>query len=334
MAAEDGQRERPESILVVSLDNLGDLVFASALLSPLREHFPAAQIAVWCKEYSSGLVPLLPAIDATYSSDPFWDRAPGREKGSARRFLSVAAAVRRGRFDTAILCFAPWRTAAVVAVTGIPARIGLERRRNRRWLTETLPAEDRGKPVVEEVMRLLDPLGIRDVSPRYQLDASHLTNELATVAHSMNNDVYVVLHPFAGRDDRCVMLDEWVCVANELSLLGMSILWIGTRSELERLRQLADARQHWRYSDILFNGDLMMTSVAMSRAKLFIGHDSGPMHIAAALGVPTVGVFAPGEPDRTFPQGNGPWRIISRASPLDITARDILDEASALLVPA
>lgn len=331
MAAEDGQREEPESILVVSLDNLGDLVFASALLPPLRERFPAAHIAVWCKEYSSGLVPLLPAVDATYSADPFWDRAPGRQKGSARGFLSAAAKVRRARFDAAILCFAPWRTAAAVAATGIPVRIGLKRRRNHRWLTETLPAEDRGRPVVEEVMRLLEPLGIRGIQPRYQLDASHLTNELAKVSNSINNNDYVALHPFAGSENRCVALDEWVSVANELSLLGMSILWVGTSTELERLRERADARREWLYSDILFNADLTLNSVAMSRAKLFVGHDSGPMHIAAALGVPTVGVFAPGESKRTFPQGTGPWRIVSRASPREITARDILDEARALI---
>lgn len=332
MAAEEGQRERPQSILVVSLDNLGDLVFASALLSPLREHFPAAHIAVWCKEYSSGLAPLLPSVDAIYSADPFWDRSPGREKGQVRTFLSVAVSVRRARFDTAILCFAPWRTAAAVAATGIPVRIGLERRKNRRWLTETLPAENRRKAVVGEVMQLLEPLGIRGGPQRYRLDASHLTKELTTVMNSIAGDDYVVLHPFAGSEDRCVALGEWVAVANELSSLLVSILWIGTSSELERLRQHAETREEWQYSDILFSGDLTLTSVAISRATLFIGHDSGPMHIAAALGVPTLGVFAPGEPKRTFPQGSGRWRIISRESPAAITARDILDEARALLL--
>ena len=331
MAAEDGQRERPQSILVVALDNLGDLVFASALLSPLREQFPAAHIAVWCKEYSSGLAPLLPTVDAVYSADPFWDRAPGRGKGSVRRFLSVAAAVRRAKFDTAILCFAPWRTAAAIAATGIPVRIGLARHRNRRWLTQTLPAEDRAKPVVQEIMRLVEPLGIRGAAPRYRLDASHLTTELATVNKSMSNDGYVVLHPFAAKNDRCVALDEWVRVANELSSWGMLILWIGNSRELERLRERGDARQEWRYSDTLFKGELTLASVAIGNAKLFVGHDSGPMHIAAALGVPTLGVFAPGEPKRTFPQGSGQWRMVSRASPIEITARDILDEARTLL---
>jgi ADP-heptose:LPS heptosyltransferase len=333
MAAEDGQRERPKSILVVSLDNLGDLVFASVLLSPLREHFPAARIAIWCKDYSSSLTRLLPAVDEVYSADPFWDRAPGGEKGSFRRFLSVAAAVRGARFETAILCFAPWRTAAAVAATGIPVRIGLERRKNRRWLTETLPAEDRGKPVLKEATRLLEPLGITTVLPRYVLNVTHLTNELAKVTNSLRSKRYAALHPFAGSESRCVNLDEWVRVSTELSSIGMDILWIGTTGELERLRRRADVHQDWRYSDVLFNGDLTMVSVAISKARLFIGHDSGPMHIAAALGVPTIGVFAPGEPARTFPQGAGPWRIISRASPDEITARDILDEARALLAP-
>lgn len=181
-------------------------------------------------------------------------------------------------------------------------------------------------------MRLLEPLGIQGVPQRYRLDASHLTNELATVAISISGEDYVVLHPFAGSEDRCVALDEWVTVANELSSLLVSILWIGTSREMERLRQRADTHEEWQYSDVLFNGDLTLTSVAISRAILFIGHDSGPMHIAAALGVPTVGVFAPGEAERTFPQGSGQWRIISRESPIAITARDILEEARALLL--
>ena len=332
MAAERGQRERPGSILVVSLDNLGDLVFASALFSPLREHFPGSRIAVWCKEYSSGLIPLL-SVDETYSSDPFWDRAPGANKGSLRRFLSVAVAIRRAQFDMAILCFAPWRTAAAVAATGIPVRIGFERRRNQKWLTEILPAENRGTPVLEEVARLLQPLGIRTAPLRYHLEVSHLTNELAAATKFMGGQPYVALHPFAGSESRCVKLDEWIRVATELSSLGMTTLWIGTELELDRLRRQGDPPDYWRYSDALSGGSLTMVSVAISRAQLFLGHDSGPMHIAAALGVPTVGVFAPGEPQRTFPQGTGRWRIISRSSPLEITSGDILAEARALLTP-
>ncbi len=330
MTSQAGQRKKPDRILVVSLDNLGDLVFTSALLPPIREKFPSAHIAVWCKEYAAGLGPLLPEVDSVYSADPFWDRSPGSEKGSHWRFLEVARSIRRARFDTALLCFAPWRTAAAIAATGIPVRIGLERRRNRRWLTETLSPEDRKKPVLVEAARLLGPLGITVGPLRYRLDTSRSSGLLADVGRSLGAGTYVALHPFAGSEARCVAASEWLEIAGELSRRGISVLWIGTSPELERIRRIAKPAATWRYSDTLFDGLLTKTALAIAACKLFIGHDSGPLHIASALGVPTVGVFAPGEPKRTHPQGTAPSRIIARASPSEVSASDILREARAL----
>jgi len=330
MAGEAGQRRKPERILVVSLDNVGDLVFASALVPPIREQLPSAHIAVWCKEYAAGLGPLLPAVDSVYHADPFWDRAPGTGKGSFREFLEVAGSLRRTRFDTAVLCFAPWRTAAAVAALRIPVRIGLERRRNQRWLTHALPPEDRGKPVLVEAARLLGPLGITVSELKYRLDAYRSHVDLNKVRASLGEGDYVALHAFAGSDARCVALNQWVETAGELSRRGMLVLWIGTTVELERIRQLAQPGVSWRYSDTLFGASLTKTALAISLSRLFIGHDSGPLHIASAFGVPAIGVFAPGEPERTCPQGTGPSRIIVRRSPRDIGAADILAEVRAL----
>jgi len=72
------------------------------------------------------------------------------------------------------------------------------------------------------------------------------------------------------------------------------------------------------------------TAAALADAALFVGHDSGPLHVAGALGVPVVGIFAPGEPRRTFPQGVGPSRMLARPSPVGISAADILAEIDAL----
>ncbi|MDP9176439.1 MAG: glycosyltransferase family 9 protein [Gemmatimonadota bacterium] len=330
MAKGAGQRRKPERILVVSLDNLGDLVFASALVPPIRERLPSAHIAVWCKEYAAGLGPLLPEVDSVYHADPFWDRAPGSGKGSFREFLEVAGALRRARFDIAVLCFAPWRTAAAVAAVRIPVRIGLERRRNRRWLTHALSSEDRGKPVLVEAARLLGPLGIAASELKYRLDARRSDVELNDVRVSLGEGNYVALHAFAGSDSRCVALSEWVEIAGDLSQRGMSVLWIGTTVELDRTRQLAPQGANWRYSDALPGASLTKTALAISLSKLFIGHDSGPLHIASAFGVPAIGVFAPGELQRTCPQGTGRSRIIVRQSPRDISASDILAEVRAI----
>ncbi len=312
MGAEEGQPQRSESILVVSLDNLGDLVFVSALFPAIRKQFPSATIGLWCKSYASGLTALIPDLDKVYAADPFWHRSPGRDKGSLWRFIAVAASVRRARFDKAM-------------------RIGFERRRNRRWLTDILPPHDRKRPILEELGRLLEPLAIQTPPLVYRLDASRLNSEHARVSSLMRDRSYVALHPFAGSQSRCVSLEEWISVANGLASSGTQILWIGTSKELAALKQRSDADTSWHYVDDLSHGSLAMVAAAISRAKLFIGHDSGPMHIAAALSVPTLGIFAPGEPARTFPQGPGPWRIIARSSPLEINARDILAESNVLL---
>lgn len=317
---------------MVSLDNLGDLVFASALVPPLRERFPSAHISMWCKDYAAGLGPLLPGVDSVYHADPFWDRAPGTGKGSFREFFEVAGSLRRARFDTAVLCFAPWRTAAAVAALRIPVRIGLERRRNRRWLTHALSPEDRGQPVLVEAARLLGPLGITGGELKYRLDSRRSKVELNDVRASLGEGDYVALHAFAGSDTRCVALSQWVEIAGEVSRRGMSVLWIGTTVELERIRQMGHPEVNWRFSDALFGASLTKTALAISLAKLFIGHDSGPLHIASAFGVPAIGVFAPGEPQRTCPQGTGRSRIIVRRSPRDMSASDILAEVRALEV--
>lgn len=317
-----------DRILLVSLDNLGDLVFASALAPPLRERFPGAALDVWCKEYTADVARLVPGVSDVIASDPFWDVAPGRAKGSRAAFWSALGEVRRRRYDVAVLAAAPWRTAAAVAATRIPRRIGLRRRKNRYFLTDVLPDESSERPVMSELSRLLVPLGIDAAALRYRLDASPLAPRRERLAVAIARP-YAALHPFASKENRCVALPVWIELSRALRERGMSILWIGSPNELNRLRSHS-APAEWRYMDRVGDGTLADTAAALADAALFVGHDSGPLHVAGALGVPVVGIFAPGEPRRTFPQGVGPSRMLARPSPAGIGSAEILAEIEAL----
>jgi ADP-heptose:LPS heptosyltransferase len=319
----------PRRLLLVSLDNLGDLVFASALTPPLHARYPDATITLWCKDYTRDVGALVPYVDRVIASDPYWDRAPGRGRGSVLRFLAAMAQVRHGRFDAAVMAAAPWRTARAVAMCRIPVRVGLGRRKNARWLTHAPGAEEAQRPVLAEEARLLLPFGIEPGPLAYRLDAHRLAPR-PDVERALARRV-AALHPFASKRGRCVPVPVWIAVARMLEGRGFDVLWLGSTAELNEVRAQG-GRARWIYVD-QFGSQLVDTAAAMARAALFIGHDSGPLHVAGAFGVPVVGIFAPGEPERTFPQGTGPWRMIARPSPDGISADEIVGEAMGLVAP-
>jgi ADP-heptose:LPS heptosyltransferase len=325
-----GSRIAPvKRILVASLDNLGDLVFTSALTPLLRDRYPAAEITLWCKRYTAPIGELLPGVDLVEAAEPFWDRAPGGRPGGTLAFVRSVVRLRRRQFDLAVLAAAPWRTAAAVAATGAARRIGLARRKNARWLTDLLPAEDIRKPVLSEMARLLAPLGIEVATPlRYHLDVAPLAARRER-ARALLGARPAALHPFASKRNRCVPLPIWIDVAGDLQRRGYSPFWIGSGAELAEVRGAAGTRM-WTYVDEIGDGTLADSAAAISLAHLFLGHDSGPLHIAGAFGVPVVAVFAPGEPLRTFPQGVGDSRMLARESPVGISAADILSLADEL----
>lgn len=316
-------------LLIVCLDNLGDLVFTSSLAPPLHAHFPDARITLWCKEYAADVAALVPAVDEVVACDPFWDRAPGRAKGSFVRFTRVVRALRRERFDLAVLTSPQWRAAAAVRFTGARVRIGQERHRNRRFLTHTLPAADSGLPVLVDHAHLLAALGVPHEPLRYALDVQRIENERVRIRSAIGAP-FVALHAFASDRQRCVRLAEWITVARELESRGSTIVWVGSRSELDEVRSTAEVSKRACFSGEFTDGTLRETTALLSCAQLFVGHDSGPLHVANACAVPVVGIFAPGQPRRTFPQGTAPSRVLFAASPAEIDAAAMLAEIDAL----
>jgi heptosyltransferase II len=320
----------PRRILIVSLANLGDLVFASALTPPLHRAYPDATIDVWSKRYTADVAALIPHVAQVIAADPFWAVSPNMPRPGVLPFLRSVGRVRGRKYDLAVLSEAPWRAAAATWAARITMRVGHARHRNARFLTQVLPAADVHKPVLQEQARLLSALAIDSPEPRYQLDASRLGDMRDTVARVLPPR-FVALHPFAGARSRCVPLLEWTQIAFALYARRIPVLWVGMPAELDELRK---SYPHPRgfYADEIGNGSLSASAAALSLAAVFVGHDSGPLHVAGAFGVPVVGVFAPGQPDRTFPQGIGPSRMLHRPSPEGITSSMILHEIDALLL--
>ena len=311
----------PRRILVVAMDNLGDLVFTAALPPALRARFPDAEIVMWCKRYTADIARLIPCVDDVIAADPPWAIHPQHGKPSKVAFMQSIAQVRRRGFDLALITNAPWRLALAVRATGIPIRIAPERRHNAHFLTHVVAPDSPDTPVVADHNRLLAPLDAPAMFDRYALDPSKLGSLRDEVAGRLP-ERFVALHPFAAVDRKRIPLATWLEVAHMLHDREIPVVWCGTRAELYELRRADDSVG--TFIDDLGPSSLRLTAAVLSLAQGFMGHDSGPLHVSGAFGVPVVDVFVGGNPARYGPQGIGPSRVLRSATPTDIDAESMV----------
>lgn len=311
-----------ERILLVSLDNLGDLVFASALPPAIKARYPHATIGLWCKEYTEDIAPLFPDVSWTTAADPFWDDAPGRSKGSIGPFLSSILDVKTQHFDVALVASPQWRVAASVALAGIPTRIGQRRNYNGAFLTQVLPPANRQRPVVADLGSLLVPLGVDPTGLTTHLDPTRLEPLRSAYRVRLGKSLVAVINPFVTLSPVGIDWAIWVEVARTLAGRGVSVVWHGTKEQLEKFRrQTPKWEATWWCSDELSDGSLREGAAVLASADVYLGCDSGPLHLSGALGVPTIGVYPNASKlPRFAPQGRGPSQIVSGA----ITAESIM----------
>jgi ADP-heptose:LPS heptosyltransferase len=312
-----------ERILLVSLDNLGDLVFASALPPAIHAQYPQATIGLWCKAYTADIAPLFRDVSWTVAADPFWDDAPGRPKGAVGPFIDAVRRVRQERFNVALIASPQWRVAAAVAAAGVPKRIGQRRNYNRGFLTTVLPAADRQRPVVTDLSSLLEPLGISPVGLTTNLDPDPLSDLVRRYRYNLGALPVAVINPFVTLSPVGIDWAIWIDVARRLVEKCYTVVWHGTVPQLEMFRRhVSPFDAKWRCSDQFSNGTLREGAAVLALADVYLGCDSGPLHLSGALGVPTIGVYPNmSKLPRFAPQGWGPSRIVSGT----ITAESIIE---------
>ncbi|MFZ5760169.1 MAG: glycosyltransferase family 9 protein [Thermodesulfobacteriota bacterium] len=309
--------------MIVCLDNLGDLVFSTALIAPLRERFPDMTLGLWCKAYTAAIASCYPGQPVTYAANPVWDARPETGNASYLSFFSTLLAIRKARYDIAIIVGTNWRPALSSWLAGIDTRIGYTGRKAAVFLSHPVRRPDRQKAVVSELLRLLQPLHIAAEQGHAVLDGSRVPPLEACGITTFQPGRYVAVHPFALSRRRCLPFVHWQEIVDRLAHAGIRPVIVGTRSEQEHFTRACPhlARQLFAAEHGITT--LTQTVALIAGAKAFVGHDSGPLHIASALGRPVFGLYLPGEPQRTFPQGRGPAEVFYRPTALEATGAEV-----------
>ncbi len=327
-----------ERVLVVRPDEIGDAVLLSPFLRELRRNLPRARITLVVNPTVSNLVERCPHVDEVVVYD---QRVPRRWRSLVlpwRAFRLTYRELRRRSFDLAIT--PRWDTDGYYAVllgffSGATHRVGYSERAtgrkerlNRgfdRFFTATLDRRE-SRHEVERNLDLLEWLGSAPVRDR-QLelwlgveDEAFAEAALAGVPPA-GHDWLIALHPGAAVHQRQWPLERFILLVRELQASYRAAFLVvggpGDRELGRRIVEEADAR----VLDMTGRTTLRQTAALLKRCDLYVGNDTGPMHIAAAAGGPVVELSP-------FPRGGADWHWNSptRFAPWGVPSRVLQPE--------
>lgn len=319
-----------KKVLIVSLDNIGDTVLSLAVHDALMKT-PGTKLAFWTKNYSREIVTLFSPSIQHFDCDPFWDKSPGAPKGGVMPFLKTLIRVRAERFDAAIILHANWRKNLACLLAGIPVRFAAA----GAFASPCLNLPQRSAHVLETARRLVEGLTGSDPGPlRCSIPAPAPAPAGSPLA-VFDSDRWAVLHPFSGNPRRNLTPKAWAEAAAGLAARGFSLLINASPREKEVFLAAAGGGA----PAALFSCDAAPSvsdlAYAISRAGLFAGNNSGPLHLASALGTPCVGVYEERDVAYIEPRGaRAPRLLVFKNSPFEISAGDVLREAALAAEPA
>jgi heptosyltransferase II len=297
--------EGVERIVVRGTNWIGDVVMTLPAVAAIRKTWPRARISVLAKPWVAEVYRLSPDVD-----EIILFRQPGRHEGIRGKWC-LAGELRRGRFDCAILLQNAIEAAIIARLAGIPLRAGYNSD-GRGWLlTHSVRRTKEIRRVHQidyyiEMVRALgcEPAG-RDVRLRPGQDYADLAGSLLDRFGIDENRLLIGIAPGAAYGPAKKWFPErFAAVADRLSSQsGAQGILFGSAGDRESAAAVQKNVQQ-PLIDIAGKTDLREAISLISHCALFISNDSGLMHVAGALGVPTVAIFGSTNPAATSPVGS------------------------------
>ena len=282
--------------LVVRLGSLGDIVHTFPAVAALRESFPAAEI-IWLTHARYKLL-----IQTSDLASKIWTT----ETREASSLMKTIREIRAASFDTAIDYQGLWKSASLPFLGGVKRRIGFSSESVREFgvpLLYTDRVHASSPHVADQNGELSKRGGAQNAVAKFRLDPPSLQpEELPKFLGSDDMKHYVVLSPGGGWQSKCWPAERFGALCKEifqsLSLRCLINYGPGEKDLASKVRSgSGDA------DPVLFNGELSPLMSLLRSAVCVVGGDTGPLHLAVALGTPVVALFGPTDPAR-----NGPYR--------------------------
>ncbi len=273
-------------ILIVRLTAMGDVIHGLPVASALRAEFPDSMLAWAVEGRASDLIEGHPDLDTVIRLPRHWWRSLAAIRGVRRQ-------LRQLNFDTTVDLQCLTKSALVAWLSGAPRRLGVAGANGRelsKWFNNEL-TDVRAEHVVEHYLQILRPLGIESPQVQFKLPEradERLFAEESLARLALSTAPFAVLNPGAGWPSKVWPAERYGQVARQLlAKHGVPSLcvWCGgdERSLAERIVNASDGAARLAPST-----SMTQLAALLRRAALFVGSDTGPMHLSVAVGTPTV----------------------------------------------
>lgn len=314
-------------ILCVRLDSLGDVLMCTPAIRALRHTLPGCHLTLLTSPSGAAAAPYIPELDAAFSFRAPWMKH--EQAAGAEALQECSAQLASQRFDAAVIFTSysqsPLPAAMLCHLAGIPLRLASCRENPYQLLTHWVPERELERASRHEVQRQLDLVAdvgcaTADTSLSFDVPPADATRVNMVLEEAGVDPLapYLVLHAGASAASRRYPVRHW------LVLIGMlhrqfkhKIILTGDAGDVDALRPLIDG---WRSPARSLIGKLGLGELgALIRgSQLLITGNTGPAHIAAAIGTPLVDLYALTNPQHT------PWRVAHRLLFHDVSCRNCL----------
>jgi heptosyltransferase-1 len=333
-------KQSPKKILIVRLGAMGDVIHAIPALDLLAAAFPeVAQIGWVVEKRWSDLLKCGPRASPIHEVDTRgWRRHPVQKR---HEIVSTIRELRSQNYDIVVDFQGAMKSALIAALSGAPKRYGFA----NPWekpasLFYTHPVDALNRHVVDRNLELARAVIVREGGSEKE-EPHWRVSELQTLDRMKLGSRFVVLNPGAGWGAKQWPPERYAEVARALGSWGYrSFINFGPAEE-ELARQVERESEGHAVAECL---PILKLMGIMCSAALFVGGDTGPMHLAAWLRVPVIAIFGPTDPARNGPYGTrsivfrDPASVTSHkrrkeaeAGLLNITAADVIEAARELL---
>ncbi len=286
-------------ILVRGLNRIGDALYTLPVFRSLKEAFPSAEVVLLSK----------PGVLDLYRNNPFIDEIITFDYSSTHKGLkgriSLIRQLRQRKFDLALLLHNCFDAALVAFLAGIPERVGYKKEMRGPLLTHSIDFPEESIHRVEYNLRLLRLIGVSVSSTKPELFLSEEEKRWAEefMANHSKGTVQIGMIIGSRAETRQWALERFAELTERLTdAYNADIFLLGSHQDqplAERIIALSERAP----VDLTGKLTLRQSMALIERLHIVVANDTGPMHIAAVLGVPTVTFFGAGDLVETRPLG-------------------------------